>query len=93
MRAPVNGELVNDIDRNEEFMNWGLGMFVHWSFDSQLGSVISHSIVGASKKYLDRYINELPKTFNPDQYNPGCLQQNIIMVFACGIPRRLTLIL
>jgi len=43
---------------------------VHWSMDSQLGSVISHSMVGASDKYLDRYINELPKTFNPKRYDP-----------------------
>lgn len=45
-------------------------MFVHWSLDSQLGSVISHSLVGASEKYVERYINELPKTFNPTRYDP-----------------------
>jgi len=47
-----------------------LGMFVHWSFDAQLGSVISHSMRNASPKYLDRYINEYPKTFNPTEYDP-----------------------
>lgn len=56
--------------REQEFMDWGLGMFVHWSFDSQLGSVISHSMDYASRDYLNRYVNELPKTFNPMQYNP-----------------------
>jgi len=56
--------------RNEEFMDWGLGMFIHWSIDSQLGSVISHSMVGASDDYLTRYINELPASFNPVEYNP-----------------------
>ena len=45
-------------------------MFVHWSMDSQLGSVISHSMVGASDDYLERYINELPKTFDPQGYAP-----------------------
>ncbi len=64
------GPLSNDPARVEEFMDWGLGMFVHWSIDSQLGSVISHSMVGASKEYLDRYIHELPKTFNPKRYDP-----------------------
>jgi alpha-L-fucosidase len=64
------GKLANDPARTEEFMDWGLGMFVHWSLDSQLGSVISHSMVGASDKYLDRFINELPKTFNPTRYQP-----------------------
>ena len=69
--ALKKGPLYNDKIRSEEFMDWGLGMFVHWSHDSQLGSVISHSMVGASDKYLDRYINELPKTFNPTLYDPN----------------------
>jgi len=68
---PAAGRLANDPARKEEFMDWGLGMFVHWSLDSQLGSVISHSMVGASEKYLDRYINELPQTFNPKRYDPN----------------------
>lgn len=69
--ALKKGPLLNDVSRSQDFMDWGLGMFVHWSHDSQLGSVISHSMVGASEEYLDRYINELPKTFNPDQYDPN----------------------
>ena len=68
--ARSKGPLLNDPAREAEFMDWGLGMFVHWSHDSQLGSVISHSMVGASEKYLGRYINELPKTFNPKRYDP-----------------------
>jgi len=64
------GRLTNEPARKEEFMDWGLGMFVHWSLDSQLGSVISHSLVGASDKYVDRFFNELPKTFNPTRYDP-----------------------
>ena len=68
--AQSDGELKNLPERNEEFMDWGLGMFVHWSIDSQLGSVISHSMVGATDDYLDRYINDLPKTFNPKRYDP-----------------------
>ena len=63
--------LMNLPERNEEFMDWGLGMFVHWSLDSQLGSVISHSMVGATDEYLERYINDLPKTFNPKRYDSG----------------------
>ena len=45
-------------------------MFIHWSLDSQLGSVISHSMVGASDDYLKKFINELPKTFNPKKCDP-----------------------
>jgi alpha-L-fucosidase len=64
------GPLLNDPAREAEFMDWGLGLFVHWSIDSQIGSVISHSLVGASEQYLDRFFNELPKTFNPKKYDP-----------------------
>ncbi len=60
----------NQPERIEWFMEQGLGLFIHWSMDSQLGSVISHSMVGASDDYLDRFINELPQTFNPKRYDP-----------------------
>lgn len=54
----------------ENFMDLGFGMFIHWSMDSQLGVVISHSAAGASKEYRDKYFNELPKTFNPKKFDP-----------------------
>ncbi|MCK4922441.1 MAG: alpha-L-fucosidase, partial [Bacteroidales bacterium] len=46
------------------------GMFIHWSIDSQLGTVISHSLVGASEDYSNRYFNELPQTFDPVDFDP-----------------------
>lgn len=54
----------NRPEREQWFMDLGFGMFVHWSLDSQLGSVISHSLVGASEDYVQRYFDELPETFN-----------------------------
>src|SRR5688572_6248321 len=60
----------NNPQRAEWFKEQALGMFVHWSVDSQLGSVISHSMVGASKDYLDRYISQLPTTFYPNRFDP-----------------------
>jgi len=60
---------LNKPERLEWFKDLGFGMFIHFSFDSQLGVVISHSMAGASKDYLDRFVNELPKTFNPDEYD------------------------
>ena len=39
--------------------------FIHWSLDSQTGVVISHSMVGASDDYLKRFVEDLPRTFNP----------------------------
>ncbi len=60
----------NRPERTEWFMDQALGVFVHWSVDSQLGSVISHSMVGASEDYLDRFIRELPGTFYPQRFDP-----------------------
>lgn len=60
---------LNKPERLEWFRNLGFGMFIHFSFDSQLGMVISHSMVGAAPDYLNRFVNELPKTFNPKEYD------------------------
>ncbi len=60
---------LNKPERLEWFNELGFGMFIHFSFDSQLGVVISHSMVGASDEYLERFVNELPKTFNPKKYD------------------------
>ena len=62
-------QLKNKPELNEDFMDMGFGIFVHWSMDSQLGSVISHSLVGASDDYVNKYFNELPKTFYPDKFD------------------------
>ena len=63
-------EIGNKPQREEWFMDQALGMFIHWSVDSQLGSVISHSMVGASEDYLERFENELPKSFLPKKFEP-----------------------
>jgi alpha-L-fucosidase len=60
---------LNKAEREQWFADLGFGMFIHWSMDVQLGMVISHSMVGASDDYLDRYVNELPKTFNPVDFD------------------------
>jgi alpha-L-fucosidase len=59
----------NRSDRLEWFRDQGFGLFIHWSVDSQLGVVISHSLVGASDDYAKRFFGELPKTFNPRKFN------------------------
>ncbi|HKL32056.1 MAG TPA: alpha-L-fucosidase [Tangfeifania sp.] len=61
---------LNKPERLEWFNDLGFGMFIHFSFDSQLGVVISHSMAGASDDYLDRFVNDLPKTFNPREFSP-----------------------
>jgi alpha-L-fucosidase len=60
----------NDPKGVELFRDRGLGLFIHWSVDGPLGGVISHSLVGASSDYVERFFGELPRHFNPDRYQP-----------------------
>lgn len=63
-------QTANKPEREQWFMDMGLGMFIHWSVDVQVGAVISHSMAGASDDYLQRFTAELPKTFNPKRFDP-----------------------
>jgi alpha-L-fucosidase len=63
------GEVGNDPARLAWFRGLGLGMFVHWGVDVQLGSVISHSLVGASAACVRRYFTELPQFFEPRRFD------------------------
>jgi alpha-L-fucosidase len=64
------GAIRNKPEVLEAFRDQALGMFIHWSVDSQLGPVISHSLVGADADYARRFFEELPKSFNPTKYDP-----------------------
>ena len=64
------GKTGNQPERLAWFRGLGLGMFIHWSVDVQLGSVISHSLVGASEAYRERFFRELPRTFYPRCFDP-----------------------
>ncbi|WP_340110679.1 alpha-L-fucosidase [Maribellus mangrovi] len=59
----------NKPEKLEWLKDAGFGMFIHFGMDSQLGVVISHSLVGASDDYKNRFFNELPKTFNPSEFD------------------------
>ena len=65
-----DGSAANKPERIEWFRDLGLGLFIHWSLDSQITSVISHSMVGADEAYLKRYVEELPRSFNPKEFDP-----------------------
>lgn len=65
-----SGRTGNRPERMAWFQSLGLGMFIHWSVDSQLGCVISHSLVGASADYAERFFRDLPKTFSPRHFEP-----------------------
>ena len=64
-------QTTNKPDRVNWFQNLGFGMFIHWNVDVSLGVVISHSLAGASDDYVNRYFSELPKSFNPEKFNPA----------------------
>lgn len=66
-------QLDNDPQRLEWFRDQGLGLFIHWSVDSQLGLVVSHTLAGASDEYVDRFYKDLPQTFNPTRFDPDSL--------------------
>ena len=47
--ATVAAPCANKPERVEWFRDLGLGLFIHWSLDSQITSVISHAMVGQTK--------------------------------------------
>lgn len=64
---PINK---NKPERETWLRDAGFGMFIHWNIDTQLGTVISHSLVGSAPAYAEKYIKDLPATFNPVDWNP-----------------------
>jgi len=68
--AEKSGDARNVPSREEWFQDLGIGMFIHWSMDSQIGSVISHSLVGSSPDYARRFFEDLPKRFEPRRFRP-----------------------
>ena len=66
----IGAQVSNRPERLEWFRDLGFGLFIHWSVDSQIGTVISHSMVGASEDYLKRFANDLPRTFHPRKFHP-----------------------
>ncbi|MCU0228223.1 MAG: alpha-L-fucosidase, partial [Bryobacterales bacterium] len=57
-------------ERVERFRDLGFGMFIHWGVDTATGPTISHSLAGASSQYVQRYFQELPQFFDPQQFQP-----------------------
>jgi len=73
---PAIGSL-NKPERLEWFRDQGFGIFIHWSVDSQLGVIISHSLVDASPEYDKKFYEELPKTFYPNKFDADALARII----------------
>jgi alpha-L-fucosidase len=63
-------QISNQPSREQWFQDMGFGLFIHWGVDVNLGSVISHSLAGASEAYAQKYFKELPAIFNPKKFDP-----------------------
>ena len=60
---------LNRPEREQWLRDLGFGMFIHWNVDVSLGSVISHSLVGADPGYVERYFDILPRFLNPRKFD------------------------
>jgi alpha-L-fucosidase len=62
--------LSNDPGKTEVFRDAGLGLFIHWGPNSQIGTEISWPLYNASEDFIKKYYG-LASTFNPTAFNPG----------------------
>ena len=62
--------LSNDPEKTEVFRNAGLGLFIHWGPNSQMGTEISWPLYNASEDYIEKYY-ALARTFNPTRFAPA----------------------
>ncbi|MEW5900368.1 MAG: alpha-L-fucosidase [Acidobacteriota bacterium] len=60
--------LSNDPQKTELFRDAGLGLFIHWGPNSQMGTEISWPLYNASVDYVKKYY-ALAGTFNPVRFN------------------------
>lgn len=54
----------------EWFKDAGLGLRIHWGLESQLGISMGQSLVNASPAFQERFFTVLPKSFNPQHFEP-----------------------
>jgi len=62
--------LSNDPAKTELFRDAGLGLFIHWGPNSQMGTEISWPLYNASEEYIKKYY-ALAETFNPAAFDPA----------------------
>jgi len=60
--------LSNDPQKTEIFRDAGLGLFIHWGPNSQMGTEISWPLNNASDDYVQKYY-ALAATFNPTRFD------------------------
>jgi alpha-L-fucosidase len=62
--------LSNDPAKTDVFRDAGLGLFIHWGPNSQMGTEISWPLYNASEAYIKKYYG-LAETFDPTGFDPG----------------------
>src|SRR5512140_1913816 len=62
--------LSNDPAKTEVFRDAGLGLFIHWGPNSQVGTEISWPLFNASDDYIRKYY-ALADTFSPTEFDPA----------------------
>jgi alpha-L-fucosidase len=62
--------LSNDPQKTEIFRDAGLGLFIHWGPNSQVGTEISWPLNNASDDFVKKYY-ALAETFNPTAFDPA----------------------
>lgn len=62
--------LSNDPAKTEVFRDAGLGLFIHWGPNSQVGTEISWPLFNASDDYIRKYY-ALADTFDPTGFDPA----------------------
>ena len=62
--------LSNDPAKTELFRDIGLGLFIHWGPNSQVGTEISWPLFNASDDYIRKYY-ALAETFDPTAFDPA----------------------
>ncbi len=62
--------LSNDPVKTEAFRDAGLGLFIHWGPNSQVGTEISWPLYNASEGYIEKYY-ALAGTFDPAGFDPA----------------------
>ena len=62
--------LSNDPAKTEIFRDAGLGLFIHWGPNSQVGTEISWPLFNASEDYIKKYY-ALVGTFDPKAFDPA----------------------
>lgn len=73
---------LNQPEKVENFKDLAFGMFVHWSADCTIGSVISHWMIGCEEKLIDEFVERRARWFDPRYF---CAKDLADLARQCGM--------